>query len=238
VGVPKTIDNDLGATDFTFGFDTAVQTITEALDKVRDTARSHDRVIIVEVMGRDAGWLALHSGIASGSEIVIIPEIPYSVSALLKYINHRRDTGNPFCVIVIAEGSKPAGEEASYEGQRKLGEMIKYSGAGDRLAKLLAKAQADIVPGDIRVSVLGYIQRGGSPSNFDRILGSRFGVAAVELIDNRQFGYMVSLKTPDIVPVPFEDATRKQKRVELTSQIVSHARELGICFGDDKFCIY
>jgi len=238
VGVPKTIDNDLNATDVTFGFDTAVQTITEAIDKIRDTALSHDRVLIVEVMGRDAGWLGLHSGLASGADIILIPEIPYDVEVILKKIKERRENNYFSSIIVISEGAKPKGGKESVLGDRKAGEMLRLHGAGARLEAELGICNKKNTPTYIRnlearVSVLGYIQRGGSPSNFDRVLGTRLGVEAVELISRGEFGRMVSLKNNKITSVSMEEATNSQKLVDpVTDELVRSGRALGICFGD------
>jgi len=231
VGVPKTIDNDLGATDYTFGFDTAIGTISEAIDKIQDTARSHDRALVVEVMGRDAGWLALHGGMAGGAHVILIPEIPYDVETILAKIHEREKKGHPFTIIVIAEGAKPSGGSLSFAGERKAGEMARYGGAGQQLEACLRAAKfrgAD----DVRVSVLGYIQRGGSPSAFDRILGTRFGEFAAHLVAQKKFAHMASLKTPEIVAVPFEEACKTQKRVDPNGQLVQSAKTLGICMGN------
>eukprot|EP01094_Clydonella_sp_ATCC50884_P021023 TRINITY_DN4511_c0_g2_i1.p1 TRINITY_DN4511_c0_g2~~TRINITY_DN4511_c0_g2_i1.p1 ORF type:complete len:397 (+),score=106.69 TRINITY_DN4511_c0_g2_i1:77-1192(+) len=227
VGIPKTIDNDLAATDQTFGFDTAVQTIVEAVDKVRDTARSHDRVMVVEVMGRDAGWLALHSGIAAGAEIVLIPEIPYDIRKVAEKVRQRKAIGHPFCIAVVAEGAKPAGGDGSFLGEREAGAMRRYGGVGQMVAGEL-KTQITL---DTRVSVLGYIQRGGSPSNFDRILGSRLGVHAVKMIEEGKFSRMASLRGTTITDVSLEDATEGQRLVDPSGELVQCAKELGVCFG-------
>eukprot|EP01125_Pyxidicula_operculata_P001602 TRINITY_DN11452_c0_g1_i1.p1 TRINITY_DN11452_c0_g1~~TRINITY_DN11452_c0_g1_i1.p1 ORF type:complete len:387 (-),score=90.36 TRINITY_DN11452_c0_g1_i1:100-1260(-) len=237
VGVPKTIDNDLNATDYTFGFNTSVQTITEAIDKIQDTAKSHDRTVIVEVMGRDAGWLALHGGISSAAHVIVIPEIPYDVSSIVKKLQARNAAGTPFSIIVIAEGAKPKDGTASFTSN-KPGEMARYSGAGDRLQQLLQSysKEKNIKLREIRVSVLGYIQRGGSPSNFDRILGSQFGSFAAELVATKKWGHMCSLKTPEIVPVSFEDACKSQKLVDPNCQLIQTARSMGICLGDESGC--
>jgi len=230
VGVPKTIDNDLDGTDVTFGFGTAVQTIVDAVDKIRDTARSHDRVIIVEVMGRDAGWLALYGAIAA-ADVCLIPEIPYSVSAISRAIRRRADAGRPFMIILMAEGAKPIGGAESAT-EAKAGEMRRYQGAANKLADALEADPA--VRTEVRVSVLGYIQRGGSPIQFDRIIGTRFGVAAVELIAEGKFSELVSLRGQDITSVPIKSATTLQKLVDPNGQLVQAARTVGICFGDEK----
>jgi len=226
VGVPKTIDNDLGATDQTFGFDTALGIATEALDRIRDTADSHDRVMLVEVMGRDAGWIALHSGIAGGADAILIPEIPYRVEAIADVIDRRRAAGKNYSVIVVAEGAKPAGGRSSI-GETKLGAMPRLMGAAHRVAEQLD----DLVQADMRVTVLGHIQRGGTPSTFDRVLATRYGVAAAKLVAEEQFGKMVALRGGEIVAVSIEEATAEPKLVDPEAQILCQARDLGVCFG-------
>jgi len=231
VGVPKTIDNDLDGTDVTFGFGTAVQTIVDAVDKIRDTARSHDRVIIVEVMGRDAGWLALYGAIAATADVCLIPEIPYSVSTISRFIRKKSDQGRPFMIILMAEGAKPIGGTESIV-EAKAGEMRRYQGASSNLAEAL-EADSSLRT-EVRVSVLGYIQRGGSPIQFDRIVGTRFGVAAVELIAQGKFGELVSLRGQDITSVPIKTASQLQKLVDPNGQLVQAARTVGISFGDEN----
>jgi phosphofructokinase-like protein len=228
VGVPKTIDNDLGATDVTFGFDTAVQIASEALDRIRDTAESHDRVMLVEVMGRHAGWIALHAGLAGGAHAILIPEIPYRLAPIAAKIKERRARGKPFSVVVVAEGVKPAGGEASTIPKLP-GAMPRLFGAASRVAHELSQ----MVELDMRVTVLGHIQRGGSPTNFDRILGTRFGHAAAELVANGDFGKMVALRTPRIVAVPISEAIGRQRLVKPDGQMVTAARALGVVFGDE-----
>jgi len=215
-----------------FGFNTAVQTISNALDQIRDTARSHDRVLIVEVMGRDAGWLALHGGISGCAHVLLIPEIPFKVDVIAAKIKARDNDCQPFTIIVIAEGASPQGGTKSFLIERKAGEMLRYGGIGHVLADALTDKRYGITR-EIRVSTLGYIQRGGTPSNFDRILGTQFGVHAVELVHQKKFGRMVSLQTPDIVDVSLVDATRKQKLVDPNGQLVHTAKLCGICFGDE-----
>ncbi|MBW1878041.1 MAG: ATP-dependent 6-phosphofructokinase [Deltaproteobacteria bacterium] len=229
VGVPKTIDNDLGATDYTFGFDSAVQVATEAIDRLRDTAESHDRVILVEVMGRDAGWIALHAGIAGGAQAILIPEIPYRLAPIADHIRQRRLDGHPYSIVVVAEGAKPGGGEVSTLGPRELGAMRRLFGAAARVAEGLG----NLIELDIRFTVLGHVQRGGSPSNFDRILGTRFGEEAVHLLARGDFGKMVALRGTKIVAVPLDEAASQQKLVDPGGQIVRAARSLGIVFGDE-----
>ena len=184
VGVPKTIDQDIDATDSTFGFATAVQTATEAIDRLQDTADAHDRVMILELMGRDAGWIALHAAIAGGAHVCLIPEIPYRLDAVVAAVKKRRHAGHPNCIVVIAEGAKPADGQASWLGEREAGQMRRYEGAAHKLAEGLAP-RLELT---VRVTVLGHLQRGGSPVQFDRILGTRFGTAAVDAVAAGEFG--------------------------------------------------
>jgi 6-phosphofructokinase 1 len=228
VGVPKTIDNDLACTDQTFGFDTAVQIATEALDRVRDTAESHDRVMIVEVMGRDAGFIALQAGLAGGADAILLPEIPYRLEPIADMVKARRAAGQTHCVIVVSEGAKPAGGEASV-GEHKAGAMPRLMGAGMRVADRLGP----MINAEIRVTVLGHIQRGGSPSNYDRVLAARYGAAAAELVERGEFGRMVALRGGEITSVTIEAAASGNKRVDPKSQLVTAARSLGVVFGDE-----
>lgn len=229
VGVPKTIDLDVQATDYTFGFMTAVQCATEAVDRLQDTAESHDRVMMLEVMGRDAGHIALHSAIAGGAHICLIPEIEYRIEPIVRKIQDRRAAGHPYSIAVIAEGAKPVGGEMSYDGPQELGAMKKLQGAADRLRDQL-EPHLDL---DVRATILGHLQRGGSPVQFDRVLGTRFGVAAVEAVAAGKFGHMVSLRTPDIVTVPFDEVIGNQRLVDPKGQVVEAAKSVGITFGDD-----
>lgn len=229
VGVPKTIDQDLRATDYTFGFATAVQTVTHAIDRLQDTAASHDRVMVVEVMGRDAGWIALHSAIAGGAHVCLIPEIPFQIEPIVHAIRARRAQGRPFSIVVIAEGARPLGGDAALAGPRALGQMPKFFGAGHRLGAELEPH----IDSEVRVTVLGHIQRGGSPSQFDRILGTRFGVEAVNAVADGDFGKMVALRTPEIVRVPLDEATRNQRLIDPDGAMVAAARDVGIHFGDE-----
>lgn len=228
VGVPKTIDQDIGATDYTFGFNTAVQSATDAIDRLQDTAESHDRVMILEVMGRHAGWIALFSALAGGAHVCLIPEIPYRIDPIVEHIRRRSASGKPFSIIVVAEGAKPEGGELTFAGARELGAMPKLFGVAYKLA-------AAIEPHlglDVRVTVLGHIQRGGSPTQFDRILGTRFGAAAVDAVAEGKFGHMVALRTPEIVTVPIREAIANERRVDPRGQLVQAARDVGICFGE------
>jgi phosphofructokinase-like protein len=219
VGVPKTIDNDLSATETTFGFDTAVQTATDAIDKIHTTAESHHRVMVVEVMGRDAGWIALHAGVAGGAHLILIPEIPFSVDRICRYIVEREAYGKRFTIVVVAEGIRLPPE-------------LKQLSRGGSVGNLVADAIALAAHKEVRVSVLGHIQRGGSPSPFDRILATRFGATAVDLIAQGGFGKMVCLRNERIEAVNIADAVGQLKVVNPHADLVCTARSLGICFGD------
>ena len=224
VAVPKTIDNDLAATDYTFGFHTAVAVATDAVDRLHTTAESHDRVMILEVMGRNAGWIALASGIAGGADIILIPEIPYRPVWIVDMIRDRQAEGAKFDIIVVAEGAKRVGGEEAYldKATRRLG-GIAYQVAAD------IQQHIDL---EIRVTVLGHIQRGGSPIAFDRILASRFGKAAADLVAQKNFGQMVAVRGDNIISVPIRDAVSRPKYVDPAGELVSTARSLGISFGD------
>ncbi len=229
IGVPKTIDNDLGATDQTFGFDTAVGIAMEAIDRLRDTAESHDRVMLVEVMGRDAGFIALHAGLASGADAILIPEIPYRLEAVARKIEKSRERSRKYSIVVVSEGAMPEGGVASVVAHEK-GAMPRLQGAAQRVADGLVASHGDL---DMRVTVLGHVQRGGSPSPFDRILGTRFGCAAADLAARGEWGKMVALRGDAIVSIPIAEAIREPKRVDPHGQMVEAARSLGVSFGDD-----
>ncbi len=230
IGVPKTIDNDLSATDTTFGYQTAVQIATDAVDKLVTTAASHNRVFILEAMGRDAGWIALNAAVAGGAEICLIPEIPYDIDKVLEKINERfvRDRG--FTIIVIAEGAKAIGKDSSKEKNDEVGYAnVKLSGAASRLVEELKQAG---IKHDMRKAVLGHIQRGGVPIAYDRVLATQFGVKAFELVLEGKFGEMVSYRHPNIISVPFKDAISKPHFVTKDSDLMKSARGVGISFGD------
>jgi ATP-dependent phosphofructokinase / diphosphate-dependent phosphofructokinase len=229
IGVPKTIDNDLSATDMTFGFQTAVQIATDSFDKLVTTAESHHRVMIMEVMGRDAGWIALHTAIAGGAEICLIPEIPYDVNKLVKRINARYKNGRGFVNIVIAEGAKPKDGTITASAGEKGSEHVRLGGVAFRLSKQLKDAGCKA---EIRETVLGHIQRGGTPTAFDRVLATLFGVKAMELAINGEFGKMVAFKNNTIKYVSFEEATREYNFVKPNSYLVQAAKGLAITFGD------
>ncbi len=227
VGIPKTIDNDLSGTDVTFGFDTAVVTATEAIDKLHTTAESHHRVMVLEVMGRNAGWIAIESGIAGGADIICIPEIPFRTERALDAIRLRDAAGSKFSIVVVAEGAvSSGGEQMRVEGTSGFG--ARYAGIGNWLGDRLAEGTNH----EVRVTVLGHVQRGGSPSAFDRILATRFGTAAVDLISGGGFGRMVAYHGPDVVSIPLSDAIRAPKMVPADGEHVRTARALGICLCD------
>ena len=228
VGVPKTIDNDLSATDVTFGFDTALVTATEALDKLHTTAESHHRVMVLEVMGRYAGWIALESGLAGGADVILIPEIPFQIEKVCEKIVDRRVKGKKFSIVVVAEGAKPlGGEMVVAKVIEDSADPIRLGGIGNVVAKQIEECSGM----ETRVTVLGHLQRGGSPTPFDRILGTRYGAAAVDLVMEGQFGKMVSLRTPDIVAVSLEEAVHELRKVQVDSDKIKAARSVGVSFG-------
>jgi len=229
VGVPKTIDNDLEATDVTFGFDTAVATATDALDKLHTTAESHHRLMVLEVMGRDAGWIALHSGVAGGADAIVIPEIPFDIDIICDHLKARKRRGSRFSIIVAAEGAIPKGGEKflleNSEDKPSLTE--RYGGIGMWLSRQLGLRTGI----ESRAVVLGHLQRGGSPTAFDRFLATRFGVGAVELIAKKKFGKIVCFRGRRIESVSLKEATVKQNKVDPNGEKVRTAEKLGITFG-------
>lgn len=211
VGVPKTIDNDLSCTDYTFGFDTALNTATECIDKLHTTAESHHRIIVVEVMGRHAGWIAIEAGIAGGADVILIPEIPIDIEETCKIITNRHNRGKTFSIVVVAEGAKfNSGSNILQEEKLDSFGHVRLGGIGEILAQEIEKRTGY----ETRVSVLGHIQRGGTPTAFDRVLGTRFGVKAVELIKNKRFARMVALSGNKIVDVPIGEAVAALKTVD------------------------
>tara|TARA_B100000530_G_scaffold324085_1_gene260501 strand:+ start:89 stop:925 length:837 start_codon:yes stop_codon:yes gene_type:complete len=227
VGVPKTIDNDLSATDLTFGFISAVETATDALDRLHTTAESHDRVMLLEVMGRDAGWIALWAGVAGGADCIVIPEIPYDADRFAAKIKERRMRGRHFTIIVVAEGAAPKdGNTLPSEVPHGIGTLHTAS-AAHTLAKLLTE-RVDV---DVRTTVLGHLQRGGGPVAFDRVLATEFGVRAVELINAGQWGDMVRLNKGKVTSVPIRDAVAEYRTVEENHPLLAVARSVGIEFG-------
>lgn len=212
VGVPKTIDNDLSATDYTFGFDTALNIATECIDRLHTTAESHHRIIVAEVMGRHAGWIATEAGIAGGADVILIPEIPIDIEEVCGIINKRHNRGKIFSIVVVAEGAQfKDGSLVTQEQKLDSFGHVRLGGIGERLAEEIEKRTGY----ETRVSVLGHIQRGGSPTAFDRVLGTRLGVKAVELVKDKKFARMVALIGIKIIDVPIEDAVKKLKTVDL-----------------------
>jgi len=229
VGVPKTIDNDLEATDRTFGFDTAVSTATEALDKLHSTAKSHDRVMVVEVMGRDSGWIALYSGIAGGADVILMPEIPFSVEQICEKITDNELQKKHYSIVVVAEGAIAKGGEVITKGKGEIGrEEVLLGGMGDWVAEEIRKRLGK----DTRSLTLGHLQRGGPPTTFDRLLALRFGAAAVRMTEAGIFDHMVAWTPPTMSAVPLAEAIKSRKTVDLEGDKVMTARDIGICLGD------
>jgi ATP-dependent phosphofructokinase / diphosphate-dependent phosphofructokinase len=229
VGVPKTIDNDLPATDVTFGFDTALHTATDAIDKIRSTADSHGRLMIIEVMGRQAGWIALEAGVAGGADIVLIPEIPFRLDKVRATLEARKTAGHRFSLIVVAEGSRLPDDDPLWLAHKNEPEFAGHMSIGNLIGALLGRHGKD----EVRVTVLGHVQRGGSPSPFDRLLSTRLGVAAVDLVARKQFGHMVRLRGETISSCALDAALGRMKTVPPESEVVHAARSIGISFGDD-----
>jgi len=226
VGVPKTIDNDLDATEVTFGFDTALVIATEAVDRLHTTAESHHRVMLIEVMGRDAGWIALHAGIAGGAHIILVPEIPFTFENVCDAIRARELRGKRFSLIVVAEGVRLPLADPN-------GKPIPAAGPGN-VANTIGYTIREMLHKEVRVTVLGHVQRGGSPTPFDRILGTRFGVAATDLVAQQQFGRMVCLKAGKMDSVSLDEALEKMKYIDPECEIVHAARAVGATFGDGR----
>lgn len=227
IGVPKTIDNDLEKTSATFGFETAVEFATNCIDRLHSTAESHERVMIVEVMGRYAGWIALHSGIAGTADCILIPEIPYTIDSVIQKINDRESKGHHFTIIVIAEGAITKDGQVSTIG-KSIGQAIRLGGAGEKLLHEIERHTEK----ESRLVVLGHLQRGGMPTANDRLLALRFGAAAIRAIDDGYTDAMVALDPPDVHIVPLSEVTKRMKRVAIDSDIIRTAREIGISFGD------
>lgn len=228
VGVPKTIDNDVAGTITTFGFDTAVNTALEAIDRLHTTAESHDRVIVIEVMGRHAGFIALHAGLAGTADVILIPEIPFDLSKVCDKIRARDRAGRRFSIVVIAEGAAPTGGMESIMGPSMPGQDRRVGGICGRIAYEIQRMTGK----EARSLVLGHLQRGGMPTGYDRLLAMRFGGAAVRAVESGKWGHMVALQPPHIVTVPLKEALRESKRVQLDHDVVRTARETGISFGD------
>ncbi len=229
IGVPKTIDNDLEATDRTFGFDTAVSTATEALDKLHSTAKSHSRVMVVEVMGRDSGWIALYSGISGDADVILLPEVPYKIDKVCQKITDNKLHDKDYAIVVVAEGAKAEDGEivTSDEAEQGRSEVL-LGGIGKQVASEIRSR----VDKDVRHLTLGHLQRGGSPTTFDRLLALRFGAAAIRLADAGEFDKMVAWNPPKMTSVLLEDAIKSRKMVDLNSDKVMTARDIGICLGD------
>jgi phosphofructokinase-like protein len=228
VGVPKTIDNDIGGTDVTFGFDTAVSTATDAIDKLHTTAESHHRVMVLELMGRDAGFIALHAGIAGGADVILIPEIPFDFEKVCRKINQRADSGRHFSIIAVAEGAFPLGGSQVYARPGNEVSVARLGGISQAVGNFVAETCSM----ETRVTVLGHLQRGGQPTAFDRWLATRFGAAAVRIAVAGKDGRMVSLRGQHVVDVTLEEALAIPKRVNINGDAVLTARGLGISLGD------
>jgi len=229
VGIPKTIDNDLKGTDTTFGFDSAVYIATEGIDRLHSTAQSHHRVMIVEVMGRNAGWIALHSGVAGGGDIILIPEIPYDPGIVAAKVKDRNRRGKRFSIVVVSEGARPKG------GDVVVRRIIKESTDPVRLGGIgfVVGAQIEGITGiETRTVVMGHLQRGGPPTPYDRVLATRLGTKAVDLVENGDFGYMVAVKGNALTKVRLQDVAKGQRTVRSNDPLIASARAVGTCFGD------
>ena len=229
VGVPKTIDNDIAETEYTFGFDTAVATATEALDKLHTTAESHHRVMYLEVMGRNSGWIAIHAGLAGGADVILIPEIPFRVDHICEKIQERIAMGRNFSIVIVAEGARSIGGTQIYteKPEQSLG-----SGRLGGVAEHCSREVSGLMQQESRVTVLGHLQRGGAPTPHDRALATRFGSTAAHFVAQKKFGVMCALQCNEIVGVPIATAVSKSKTVPLDGELVRIARSLGISFGD------
>ena len=229
VGVPKTIDNDVGGTEVTFGFDTALTIATEALDRLHTTAEAHHRVMVLELMGRDAGFIALHSGVAGGADIVLIPEIPFRFESIISKIRRRVESGSRFSLIAVSEGAKPVGGQVTYARSGDAVFVPRLGGVGQQVAQFIESNGFES-----RVTVLGHIQRGGTPTAFDRWLATRYGAAAVRVAHAGHFGRMVALHNAQVVDVPLGEALAVPKRVNVNGDAIRTARGIGISFGDEN----
>jgi 6-phosphofructokinase 1 len=229
IGVPKTIDNDIGGTDITFGFDTALSTATEALDRLHTTAESHHRVMVLELMGRDAGFITLHSGVAGGADVILIPEIPFKFESVVAKVRQRVERGSHFSIIAISEGAKPLGGSQIFSRSGDEVYVPRLGGIGQTLGEYIEKSGYET-----RVTVLGHLQRGGTPTPFDRWLATRYGAAAVRLAAEGKFDRMVSLISGRIVDIALEEALAVPKRVDVNGDAVLTARGIGISFGDEE----
>jgi 6-phosphofructokinase 1 len=228
IGVPKTIDNDVGGTDGCFGFDTAVATATEAIDRLHTTAEAHHRVMVIELMGRDAGFIALGAGLAGGADVILIPEIPFELDTIYKKVRDRAESGRNFSIISVAEGAYEKGGKQIFLTDKKGGQAQRFGGIGYFVSQSVTENCAI----ESRVTVLGHLQRGGSPTAYDRWLATRFGAAAVRLAKEKKYGRMVALMATEIRDVSLKEALAEPKRVDIEGDAVRTARDLGICLGD------
>jgi 6-phosphofructokinase 1 len=229
IGIPKTIDNDLRGTDIAFGFDSAVSIATEGIDRVHTTAQSHHRVMIIEVMGHRAGWIALYSGVAGGGDIILIPEIPYDIDIITEKVKERNRKGKRFSIVVVAEGAKPKGGDVVIQRiVKESSDPIRLGGIGFVLGEEIEK----ITGLETRTVVMGHLLRGGSPTPFDRILATRLGTKAVEMIVNKEFGSMVGVKGDSLASIPLKEVAKGPKIVPLNHPMIKAARSIGTCFGD------
>ncbi len=227
IGVPKTIDNDIGGTEVTFGFDTAVSTATEAIDRLHTTAEAHHRVMVLELMGRDAGFIALHAGVAGGADVILIPEIPFKYEAVVAEVRQRVERGYLFSIIVVSEGAKPQGGGQIFSRGGNEIYIPRLGGIGHAVAEFIEQQEFES-----RVTVLGHLQRGGSPTPFDRWLATRFGSAAVRVAAQGKFDRMVALRSGKVTDIPLEEAAFP-KRVDLNDDSILTARNMGVSFGDE-----
>jgi len=231
IGLPKTIDNDIWGTDVTFGFHSAVDIATESIDRLHSTAHSHNRVMVIELMGHKAGWLALYAGVAGGGDVILIPELPYDPAAVARDIEARRAEGKQFSIVVVAEGAMSREEAAMPKKERKrLREAMPYPSIGYRVAAEIQAATGM----ETRVTVLGYLQRGGTPSPYDRVLATSFGTAAAELLARGRFGRMVAMRDSGVTSVPLSEVADRTKTIPADHYMVSTARLVGTCFGDGR----
>ena len=233
VGVPKTIDNDLRGTDVTFGFDSAVQVVTEGIDRIHSTAQSHHRIMIVEVMGRQAGWIALHAGLAGGGDIILIPEIPYEIDCIVEKVLERSKKGKRFSIVVVAEGAKPKGGDVVIKKiVNDSAEPIRLGG----IAFVLGEQIEKMTGLEARAVVMGHLQRGGAPTSYDRILATRLGTRVVDMIEKKEFGYMIGVKGDSLVNVPLEEVAVGPRLITSDHPLIKSARSVGTCFGDYATC--
>lgn len=228
IGVPKTIDNDVGGTEVTFGFDTALMIATEALDRLHTTAEAHHRVMVLELMGRDAGFIALHSGVAGGADVILIPEIPFKYDSILRKVRERAEGGSKFSLLAVSEGAKPLGGQEVYSRSGDAVYVPRLGGIGQEVGKYIEQEGFEA-----RVTVLGHLQRGGSPTAFDRWLATRYGAAAVRTAAKGSFGCMMALRDAKVIDIPLSEALAVPKRVNVNGDAVATARGIGISFGDE-----